>query len=75
MEGQKNEFGTSFGAFLALLVVGYQGGHRDGGQFESDEEHDEMATGNHEVHAKKREEHHGVELAHLDAVFSAVEPL
>ena len=34
-----------------------------------------MAAGNHEIHAEEGEEHHGVELAHLDAVFSAVEPL
>lgn len=73
-EGEQDVLGTGLGAFILFLVIGHEGGHGDGGQLESDEEHEEVAAGNHEIHAQQGKEHEGVELAHLDAVLAAVEP-
>ena len=38
---------------LFVFVEGGEGGHRDGGRFEADEEHEEVAGRDHEVHAEQ----------------------
>ena len=73
-ECEQNELGTGFGAFVAVLVEGHGGSHGDAGGFKTDEEHEEVSAGNHEVHSKQCEEGDEVELALLYQVFLARQP-
>ena len=74
-EGEEDELGAGFCALGALLVVGDEGRHGDGGELKADEEHQEVAAGDHEVHAEEGEQGDGVELALLDTVLGGSEPL
>ena len=74
-ESEEDVLGTGLSTLRALLVEGHECRHGHGGEFETDEEHEEVSAGNHEVHAQQGEEHELVELALLDEVLLAAEPL
>ena len=59
---------------MAILVERNQGCHRDAGRFQSDEEHQEVSGGNHEVHTQQGGERQDVELTLLDVVVFAAHP-
>ena len=74
-EGQEDKLGACLYAFVAVFVVGHKGGHRDRSQLQADEEHQEVAAGNHKVHTEQRKEGEQIELALLHQVLFAAEPL
>ena len=73
-EGEQDELGCGFCAFVAVLVERHDGRHGHGGEFETDEEHQEVTARNHKVHPQKGEEGDEVELPLLDEVFFARKP-
>ena len=50
--GGKNVFRACLGGFLLVLVERGEASHRDGCRFQSDEEHQEVAGGDHEIHTQ-----------------------
>ena len=52
----QNVFGTCFGRVVTVFIEGNQCCHRNRSCFKSDEEHQEMSGGNHEVHTKQGRE-------------------
>ena len=73
-EGGEDVLGSGFGAFPVLLGEGHEGGHGHGGELQADEEHEEVAGTDHEVHAEQRGEGEDVEFTLLDVVFFAFHP-
>ena len=71
----KDVLGACLGRVVAVLVESHQRSHRDAGRFQSDEEHQEVAGGNHEVHTQQRGECQYIELALLDCRIGAAHPL
>ena len=65
---------AGFGTLIAHFVISHQRGHRYRGQFETDEEHEEMTCGDHEIHAQQSEERNDVEFALLHKVLFARHP-
>lgn len=74
-EGEEDELRAGFCTFVAFLVKSHEGCHGDGGEFEADEEHEEVAAGYHEIHTEECEEHELIELSLLYPVLFAAEPL
>ncbi len=74
-DGRKDVFGRRLGGLVAVFVVGHEGRRRNGGQLDSDEVHEEMARGNHEVHAEQCGEGDDVELPAAYDDFLALQPV
>ena len=74
-ECRKNVLGACLGGVVAVFVESNQCSHRDAGGFQPDEEHQEVAGGNHKVHTQQRGECQYVKLALLDCRIGAAHPL
>ena len=73
-QGEENELRAGFGTLIAHFVISHQRGHRHRGEFETDEEHEEMTCGDHEIHAQQGEERNDVEFALLHKILLARHP-
>ena len=67
--------GTGFGGVVAVLVESNQCSHRDTCCFQSDEEHQEVSCGNHEVHTQQGRERQHIKFALLDYSVRSFQPL
>ena len=59
---------------VAVLVEGYQCGHWYAGRFQTDEEHQEVTGGNHQVHSQKGGKSEKVEFTLLESCVGAAHP-
>ena len=73
-EGEQDELRAGLGTLEAALVERHERRHGHGSEFETDEEHEEVAAGKHQIHAEKGEEREEVELSLLHEVLFAAEP-
>ena len=71
---RQDVLGACLGTLMAVFVKCYQRCHGDAGRLQADEEHQEVAGGDHEVHAQQGGERQDVELALLDVVLFAAHP-
>ena len=67
-------FGPCLGRIAFVFVEGHQAGHRHGGQLQPDEEQQEVARTDHEMHAQQRREGQDVEFTLLVARVLAAQP-
>ena len=73
-EGEQDELRAGLGTLEAALVERHECRHGHGGEFKADEEHEEVAAGNHQIHAEERKKREEVELSLLHEVLFAAEP-
>ena len=67
----QNVFGTCFGRVVTVFIEGNQCCHRNRSCFKTDEEHQEMSGGNHEIHTKQGRECKHIEFSLFEwSVFS-----
>ena len=62
-QGAEDVFRTRFGRMVLVLVERHQAGHRHRSQFHAQEEEQEIARPDHEIHAQQRRKQQDVEFA------------
>jgi len=62
----KNILGSCFSGVVTVFIEGNQSCHRNGSSLQSDEEHQEVSGGNHEIHTEQSRESEYIELSLLE---------